>query len=136
MPFIQPAYDVSKHVVRRGDMLRKGDVITFPYIGLGHEGVITGITPLSNNQPEVVKVTAVHFKYAGLFGTRTVVEEDFFFDLARQNVDVYDFSGEDVYPPQEVVDRAREKIGSQNFNTFSNRSSHLSRYCKVKLNLI
>jgi hypothetical protein len=136
MPFIQPAYNVSKHVVRRGDMLRKGDVITFPYIGLGHEGVITGITPLSNNQPEVVKVTAVHFKYAGLFGTRTVVEEDFFFDLARQNVDVYDFSGEDVYPPQEVVDRAREKIGSQNFNTFSNRSSHLSRYCKVKLNLI
>ena len=136
MPFIHPAYNVSKHVVRRGDMLRKGDVITFPYIGLGHEGVITGITPLSNNQPEVVKVTAVHFKYAGLFGTRTVVEEDFFFDLARQNVDVYDFSGEDVYPPQEVVDRAREKIGSQNFNTISNRSSHLSRYCKVKLNLI
>jgi hypothetical protein len=55
----------------------------------------------------------------GLFGTRTVVEEDFFFDLARQNVDVYDFSGEDVYPPQEVVDRAREKIGSILFLVYS-----------------
>ena len=117
-------------------MLRKGDVVTFPYVSLGHEGVITGITPLSDNLSEVVKVTVLHFNYAGLFGTRTVVEEDFFFNLARKNVDVYDFSGEDVYPPQEVVDRAREKIGSQNFNTFRNRSSHLSRYCKVKLNLI
>ena len=132
--FIQPAYNVSKQVVRRGDMIRKGDVITFLYVGVGHEGVITGITPLSDNQSEVVKVTAVHFNYAGLFGTRTVVEEDFFFNLARQHVDVYDFSGEDVYPPQEVVDRALEKKGSQNFNTFNNRSSHLSRYCKVKLN--
>jgi len=132
--FIQPAYNVSKQVVRRGDMIRKGDVITFLYVGVGHEGVITGITPLSDNQSEDVKVTVVHFNYAGLFGTRTVVEEDFFFNLARQNVDVYDFSGEDVYPPQEVVDRALEKKGSQNFNTFNNRSSHLSRYCKVKLN--
>lgn len=134
--FIQPGYKVSKQVVRRCDMLKKGDVITFPYVGVGHEGVITGMTPLSDNPSEVVKVTVVHFNYAGLFGTRTVVEEDFFFNLAWQSVDVYDFSGEDVYPPQEVVDRAREKIGSQNFNTISNRSSHLSRYCKVKLNLI
>jgi hypothetical protein len=43
-----------------------------------------------------VKVTVVHFNYAGLFGTRTVVEEDFFFNLARQSVHVYDFSDEKV----------------------------------------
>jgi hypothetical protein len=49
-------------------MLRKGDVITFPYVGLDHEGVITGMTPLSDNLSEVVKVTVVHFNYAGLFG--------------------------------------------------------------------
>lgn len=134
MPFIQPAYKVSKQIVRRGNMLRRGDVITFTYFGLGHEGVITEFTPLSDNQSEVVKVTVVHFNFAGLFCTRTVVEEDFFFNLSRQHVYVYDFSGENVYPPQEVVDRARKKIGSQNFNTYSNRSSHLSRYCKVKLN--
>ena len=134
--FIQPGYNVSKQVVRRCDMLRKGDVITFPYVGLGHEGVITGTTPLSENLSEVVKVTVVHFNYAGLFGTRTVVEEDFFFNLARKSVHVYDFSNEKVLTPQEVVARAIEKKGSQNFNTFNNRSSHLSRYCKVKLNLI
>jgi hypothetical protein len=134
--FIQPGYNVSKQVVRRCDMLRKGDVITFPYFGLGHEGVITGMTPLSDNLSEVVKVTVVHFNYVGLFGTRTVVEEDFFFNLARQSVHVYDFSGEKVHTPQEVVARAIEKKGSQNFDMFSNRSSHLSRYCKVKLNLI
>ena len=134
--FIQPGYNVSKQVVRRGDMLRKGDVITFPYVGLDHEGVITGMTSFSDYLSEVVKVTVVHFNYAGLFGTRTVVEEDFFFNLACQSVHVYDFSDEKVLTPQEVVARAIEKKGSQNFNTFNNRSSHLSRYCKVKLNLI
>jgi hypothetical protein len=134
--FIQPGYNVSKQVVRRCDMLRKGDVITFPYVGLDHEGVITEMTPLSDNLSEVVKVTVVHFNYAGLFGTRTVVEEDFFFNLARQSVHVYDFRKEKVHTPQEVVARAIEKKGSQNFDMFSNRSSHLSRYCKVKLNLI
>jgi hypothetical protein len=134
--FIQPGYNVSKQVVRRCDMLRKGDVITFPYVGLDHEGVITGMTPFSDNLSEVVKVTVVHFNYAGLFGTRTVVEEDFFFNLACQSVHVYDFSGEKVHTPQEVVARAIEKKGSQNFNAYDNRASHLSRYCKVKLNLI
>jgi hypothetical protein len=68
---IQPGYNVSKQVVRRCDMLRKGDVITFPYVGLDHEGVITEMTPLSDNLSEVVKVTVVHFNYVGLFGTRT-----------------------------------------------------------------
>jgi hypothetical protein len=34
------------------------------------------MTPLSDNLSEVVKVTVVHFNHAGLFGTRTVVEED------------------------------------------------------------
>jgi hypothetical protein len=55
------------------------------------------MTPLSDNLSEVVKVTVVHFNYVGLFGTRTVVEEDFFFNLARQSVHVYDFSGEKVH---------------------------------------
>ena len=134
--FIQPGYNVSKQVVRRCDMLRKGDVITFPYVGLDHEGVITEMTPLSDNLSEVVKVTVVHFNYVGLFGTRTVVEEDFYFNLAWQSVHVYDFSGENVHTPQEVVARAIKKKGSQNFNAYNNRASHLSRYCKVKLNLI
>jgi hypothetical protein len=46
-----------------------------------------------------VKVTVVHFNYVGLFGTRTVVEEDFYFNLAWQSVHVYDFSGENVHTP-------------------------------------
>jgi hypothetical protein len=59
-------------------------------------------------------LTVVHFNYAGLFGTRTVVEEDFYFNLAWQSVHVYDFSGENVHTPQEVVARAIKKKGSAN----------------------
>jgi hypothetical protein len=44
-------------------MLRKGDVITFPYVGLDHEGVITEMTPLSDNLSEVVKVTEKSRQY-------------------------------------------------------------------------
>ena len=131
MPFIHPAYNVSKQVVGKADLLQMGDVITFPYFGFDHEGVITEITS-SDNQSNVVKVTAVHYNYAGLFGTRTVVEEVFFFDLARENVYVYNFREYHTYPPKKVVERAKEKIGSQHFNMFYNRSSHLSRLCKTE----
>lgn len=133
MPIIQPASNVPKPVVRRSNMIKVGDVITFPYVGLYHEGVVVDQSASSTSNPNMVKVTVVHYNYPGMFGTRTVVREDFYFDLGKVAVYVYDFSGEPVLPAQEVVDRALDKIGSQDFNSLHNRSSHLSRYCKVFL---
>jgi hypothetical protein len=38
-----------------------------------------------------------------------------------------------VFPPEEVVERARSRIGEQMFAFFTNDSSKFSRWCKLKL---
>ncbi|VDI04071.1 Hypothetical predicted protein [Mytilus galloprovincialis] len=131
VPLIQPSSKIPKPVVKRFNMIRNGDVITFPYIGLNHEGVVTSVFPYNANDLHEVKLTLVHFNYPGLFGTRTVVIEELFFDLKKENVYVYDFSQENHFHSQEVVKRAIDRVGDQNFSTFSNRSSHMSRHCKT-----
>ncbi|VDI25477.1 Hypothetical predicted protein [Mytilus galloprovincialis] len=131
MPLIQPASKIPKPVVKRCNMVHNGDVITFPYIGLNHEGVVTSVSPSNNNDLHEVKLTLVHFNYPGFFGTRTVVKEDFFFDLNKDYVYVYDFNHENHFHSSEVVKRALERCGDQNFSTFSYRSSHMSRHCKT-----
>ena len=104
-----------------------GDVIDFTYCGLSHEGVVIQV-----QYPESVKCSVVHYNYAGVLGTRSVVEEMFDFNLSDQNVFVHDYSGCEVYTPSEVVRRARSRIGEKKFNTFTNRSSHLAKWCKIK----
>ncbi|CAC5401285.1 unnamed protein product [Mytilus coruscus] len=131
MPLIQPASKIPKPVVKRCNMIHNGDVITFPYIGLNHEGVVTSVSPYNTNDLHEVKLTLVHFNYPGLFGTRTVVKEEIFFDLKKDYVYVYDFSQEKPFRSQEVVKRALDRCGDQNFSTFTNRSSHMSRHCKT-----
>ncbi|XP_071175916.1 uncharacterized protein [Mytilus edulis] len=131
VPLIQPASKIPKPVVKRCNMIRNGDVITFPYIGLNHEGVVTSVSPYKTNDLHEVKLTLVHFNYPGLFGTRTVVKEEVFFDLKKDYVYVYDFSQEKPFRSQEVVKRALDRVGDQRFSTFSNRSSHMSRHCKT-----
>ncbi|XP_052058349.1 uncharacterized protein LOC127698741 [Mytilus californianus] len=131
MPLIQPASKIPKPVVKRCNMIRNGDVITFPYIGLNHEGIATRVSPYKTNDLHEVKLTLVHFNYPGFFGTRTVVKEEFFFDLKKNYVYVYDFHQEKPFQSHEVVKRALDRCGDQNFSTFFNRSSHLSRHCKT-----
>ncbi|OPL32894.1 hypothetical protein AM593_10024, partial [Mytilus galloprovincialis] len=129
---IQPASKIPKPVVKQCDKIHNGDVITFPYFGLNHEGVITSVSAYDAKNVYEVKLTLVHFNYPGLFGTRTVVKEEVFFDLIKDYVYVYDFSQEQTFRPHEVVKRALSRCGdNKNFSPFSNRSSHLSRHCKT-----
>jgi signal peptidase I len=104
-----------------------GDVINFSYYWLPHEAVVTKI-----QYPETIKCEVVHYNYDGVFGTRTIVEESFKFKLSDQNVFVHDYSEYSVYKQNEVVTRARSRIGEQKFNTFTNRSNHLAKWCKIK----
>ena len=107
--------------------LSPGDVINFSYYWLPHEAVVMKV-----QYPETIKCEVVHYNYDGVFGTRTIVEESFIFKLSDQNVFVHDYSEKSVYKQDEVVTRARSRIGEQKFNTFTNRSSHLANWCKIK----
>ena len=68
---------------------------------------------------------------AGLFGTYTVTDETIYFNQI-DDVSVLDFEGTHHLSASVVVKKARGELGKQNHSHFTYRSSHLSRYCKVK----
>ena len=107
--------------------LSPGDVVNLSYYWLPHEAVVIKVV-----YPEIIKCSVVHYNYDGLLGTRTIVEESFKFKVSDQNVFVHDFSEYSVYKQDDVVKRAILRKGEQKFNVFTNRSSHLARWCKIK----
>jgi hypothetical protein len=107
--------------------LSPGDVIRFRYCGLPHEAVLVRIV-----EAEHIRINVIHYNYAGMFGTRKVVNEEMAFKLSDENVHIHDYANVEVYEPEEVVRRAESRVGEQKFNMFTNRSSHLAKWCKIK----
>jgi len=115
--------------VRSMDDFSPGDVIRFRYCGLPHEAVLVKI-----EQAENIRINVIHYNYAGIFGTREVVNEEMTFNLSDENMYIHDYGNVEVYEQEEVVQRAQSRVGEQKFNTFTNRSSHLAKWCKIKQN--
>jgi hypothetical protein len=107
--------------------LSPGDVIRFRYRGLPHEAVLVKISEAGN-----IRINVIHYNYAGVFGTREVVNEEMTFDLSDENMYIHDYANVKVYEPEEVVQRAKSKVGEKRFNMFTNRSSHFTKWCKIK----
>lgn len=78
-----------------------------------------------------VEMKIIHYNYNGLFGSREVVEEKIKLSLSKNNY-IHDFTSADTYDAEEVVRRARSRLGEKKFNCFTNRSSHLAYWCKIK----
>lgn len=113
--------------VRSTKDLSPGDVIRFTYCGLPHEAVLVKI-----EEAEDISINVIHYKYAGMFGTREVVNEKMTFNLPDKNMYIHDYENFEVYEPEEVVQRAESRVGEKKFNTVTNRSSHVARWCKLK----
>ena len=113
--------------VRSMNNLSPGDAIRFRYCGLPHEAVLVRIA-----QAEDITLNVIHYNYAGMFGTREIVNEEMVFKLSDENMHIHDYGNVEVYERDEVVRRAKERIGEQKFNMFTNRSSHLAKWCKIK----
>jgi hypothetical protein len=107
--------------------LSPGDVIRFRYCGLPHEAVLVRIA-----QAEDITLNVIHYNYAGMFGTREIVNEEMVFKLSDENMHIHDYGNVEVYERDEVVRRAEERVGEQKFNMVTNRSSHLAKWCKIK----
>ncbi|CAC5424869.1 unnamed protein product [Mytilus coruscus] len=103
-----------------------GDVIEFKYCGFSHEAVVTKIDYAQN-----VETKVVHYKYNGVLGSREIVEEKIVFSLSKYNY-VHEYASADTYEAEEVVRRARSRVGEKKFNVFTNRSCHLAKWCKLK----
>lgn len=104
-----------------------GDVIEFKYRGFSHEAVVTKISYV-----QIVETKVVHFDYNGLLGSRTVVEENIEFNLSKDSNYIHEYIDTETYDADEVVRRARSKVGDKTFNVLTNRSSHVAKWCKVK----
>ena len=129
MPLIQPAFLIPKQPLSIENMPRTGDVITFDYHNLSHEGVVSTVQGIGSDMKKL-KATIIHFPWPGLFKTYTVTEETIYFN-EPDDVSVLDFEGTHHLPASDVVKKAKEQLGKQNHSHFTYRSSHLSRYCKV-----
>ena len=113
--------------VRSINDLSPGDVIRFRYYGLPHEAVLVRIT-----EAEDITLNVIHYNYAGMFGTREVVNEEMVFKLSDENVHIHDYANVEVNELEEVVRIAESTVGEQKFNIFTNRSSHFAKRCKMK----
>jgi hypothetical protein len=45
---------------------------------------------------------------------------------------IHDYANVEVYEPEEVVQRAKSKAAEKRFSVFTNRSSHFTKWCKIK----
>ena len=115
--------------VRSLNDLSPGDVIRFRYCGLPHEAVLVKIEEAEN-----IRINVIHYNYAGMFETREVVNEEMTFNLSDENMYIHEYANVEVYEPEEVVQRAKSRVGEKKFNTFTNISSHLAKWCKIKQN--
>ena len=92
--------------VQSTNNLSPGDVIRFRYCGLPHEAVLVSIA-----ESEKIRINMIHYNYAGLFGTREVVNEEMVFKLSDENVHIHDYGNVEAYERDEVVRRAEERVG-------------------------
>lgn len=119
-----------KPIVSEGDV-QKGDIIRYSYWNLWHDAVVLEVS--KTNKKAVVCFIA-HYAFCGLFSHRTIKEERKEIQLNGQCTKLdYAPPQYDVYEPDEVVKRARKRLGEQLFVFFSNDSSHFARWCKLKL---
>ena len=129
MPLIQPSFLLPKQTLSIKNLPKAGDIITFDYQNMPHEGVVSTVHAIGSDMKRL-KATIIHFPWPGLFKTYTVTEEIIYFNQT-DDVSVLDFEGTHHLHASDVVKNAKEQLGKQNHSHFTYRSSHLSRYCKV-----
>lgn len=113
------------------DDVKEGDIIRYVYMNLRHEGVVLSKIKVSSI---AVVCTIAHYAFCGIFSHRTIKEDREVIRLDGRCFKLdYAPPQYDVYEPEEVVKRARRRLGEQTFTFFSNDSSHYARWCKLKI---
>ncbi|CAC5417124.1 unnamed protein product [Mytilus coruscus] len=107
-----------------------GEIIMYSYYNLWHCAVVLEIIETTEKE---VQCKIAHYAFCGFWKHRTIQEDPLPIPLDG-SMFVITYSEEyNVYEPQEVVKRARSRIGEQLFAFFSNDSSQFARWCKLKL---
>lgn len=114
--------------------IEKGDIIRYSYWNFCHEAVVLDKEEMKQSDQNIVVCSVAHYAFFGPFSHRTITEEKISVRLDGQSFKLnYDSYPYDAYTPDEVVERARSRLGEQSFIFYSNDSSHFARWCKLKL---
>ncbi|CAC5361793.1 unnamed protein product [Mytilus coruscus] len=122
---------VTRRKVLQKDDIQKGDIILRRYWQLQHCSVVLNVM---KRKEKYIKCEIAHYAFKGPF-TQKKIQSDILKVPFNGSVSVFDYSSGEfqTYGPEEVVCRARKRIGEQMFSYFSNDSSHFARWCKLKL---
>ncbi|XP_052775099.1 uncharacterized protein LOC128213444 [Mya arenaria] len=120
---------VSVKPILSADDVKIGDVIRYTYYLLHHEAVVLKMKGVDRSS---VKVSIAHYAFRGFLTYRKIIEEAITIRFDGScSVLQYQPPRYEVFSPEEVVERAKSRIGEQRFVFLSNDSSHFSRWCKL-----
>ncbi|KAK3584599.1 hypothetical protein CHS0354_017746 [Potamilus streckersoni] len=125
-----PLSRYEANVVNDLKQLKCGDVASFTYFGLNHWGIVSEVK--FEIDPKVGKMRCIHYSTPSVLGIREVAEELFPINLNKKTVRRLQFDRFNTFPPEQVVARARKRVGEKKWNIKSNRSDHLCDWAKVK----
>lgn len=109
--------------------LNVGDIISLLYYKIPHDLIVTEVH--ADNE-WVGRIRCIHYGLPNLFGTREIIEEYLDINLNKKQVHLYDLSHIRQFSGEEVVSRARKRVGETKWNITSNTSSHLCRWAILK----
>ncbi|XP_061180430.1 uncharacterized protein LOC133188992 [Saccostrea echinata] len=134
----QQCFEVNKKLlsasvtpIKQSDDVNFGDIIRYSYWNLWHDAVVLKI---SKKEKKYLICEIAHYCFHGPFSHREIIREELKVSFNGEfSVVHYDPPLYDVYDPDTVVERAKDRIGEKLFVHFSNDSSHFARWCKLKL---
>ncbi|KAL3874593.1 hypothetical protein ACJMK2_037581 [Sinanodonta woodiana] len=109
--------------------LQEGDVIQYRYRNLMHEAVVSSVDYRIGCK--LGKVHVIHYGTQSLVSEREIMEQELELNLNETEIFKLDYSRYTVYPPEEVVRRARQRVGERKFGIWTNRSCHFCHWAKV-----
>ncbi|KAL3874825.1 hypothetical protein ACJMK2_037787 [Sinanodonta woodiana] len=109
--------------------IQMGDVIQYRYWKLLHEAVVSSVAFSADGKQGKIRV--VHYGLQSLTSQSEIMEEEIKFDLNKIEIFKHDYSRYTVYPPDEVVRRARKRLEERKFDVITNRSCHFCHWAKV-----
>ena len=117
---------LGSSVARIRDEVSEGHIVEFKYCGYRHKAVSTKVV-YDIDIVSKLNLTVVHYNRK-----HTVVEESFQFDLRYENIWVHAVHPMYRFSKEDVIRRARARIGQRHYNVFIHRSSHLAREVVMK----
>lgn len=115
------------------EYVQQGDIIRYLYLELTHDAVVLDKRHDQSTKNAVV-CSIAHYAFCGVGSHRTIKKENKVIELDGSCLKLdYCPPSYEVYSPEEVVNRAKQRIGEQWFVFFSNDSSHFARWCKLRL---